>query len=1752
MSIFSNEVTSIMFGNDLTAANNTLAHECIAAAKKVIRDIKANFLYRGGDPALIGYSKPITNSRRVIAGAVKIIRRANAFRRRYILSMINTDYGYIRLDAYLPPVQKKSVPKEETKIKKQKRVQTRYTNIQKGVEARNRKITSQSGERNVKRAVREEKQRQAAKAKVKAEAKLVPKEIREAMRLAARDKRNPAAIETQSGQVIGTLAVSFAIGLAGLLKAKTATKNLIAEIKNRVSEFFAQIKKKITHVFASVMVIAILWFVVRKYNISQPVVNLAIGPSVSNIVDKETWRHASAFFREGAGPTVTTQSGLAIGDASNLMTSLLCFQAFKGKNMSSNVSEFSKRVSNFDRMSAGLESFAKWILSTFENFIAWIAEKFGADYKKKLRTEDAALKQFFRKVDDCVDRHNAQGITVNNDELNYLVELSKQATAFKDLYRGTRLESSVTSARANIHNLIHPHLGALNARKNNRPEPTMVVLLGAPGVGKTYLIEAITSALLIRSGLLHKNATRDEVLAHCYQRGTSEYWNGYSGQFATILDDLWQQRPDPTDKDNEFINIIRMIGSWAMPLNFADVESKGKIYFSSPLVLATTNLSGIESEALKVIQDSQAVIRRIKFPYAMRPVEHMRINGRLNYTLLENEAENCRNASDPLDRFPWHVWEVARHDFATGKTSEHWRPMRELLDEMIAEVRLKDSQFAVHSERKFNFIDGLLAQHNVETQSGIHDAVNKVFEVARTNKHETASYAMVMATPGLSFQNRVYLAGAVRSGAFVANNLQKIKGKFSFLSDVKEDCVEHQKDELFCWRSSQNLIRLVKNAGIFLAGSLISTLVVAAVIATVRGLVSFLKALFGVTKKVIRKLHCCTFANGKRKQMEIDCDDRANSSSVDLWSISKSIDHSWLERGEINDNCKYSIEQISEGNKLLREMNPGIEFSWWGSTEDCPFDIHAAPGKLFGYDLNGYEVELMIYSKERKEFLKSHDVAAQSNRNATIRTQSNERPCSSLVYDNTYVASVPLHNGNTLALGQVLFVVNDMAIQPEHYVAHVREALDKGSVDVSTLITFQSAANYEHVFTMTVGKFLALKRHSEPESDLDIVLYEDIRAHKNIIAKFVLERDVESLGGSSVVLEVARPEYRDNLVRYRPMACNSVKVGKSLHYEGRVLNRYWKYVAPTQKGDCGAPLTRLDERRANGAVVLGLHVAGCVDYGEGYANIVTREKINTLVQKLNVIKDEFEEDLAARGIVTVQSQDLPFAEAGSFMPLYKVETPINNACMSKFYRTPAFGAFGPYDCLPAHLSPVFRNGEVIYPMENAVKPYSSPLRIYSQPWLPEAVYQAMKPLCVTTQDCSRRIYSFEEAVLGVPEEKFRSIPRSTAAGFPYVTYCANGKKEFFGDGQDYDLDNPAALALRERVAYVIEKAKRNVRLSHVFVDFLKDEIRPRAKVDAVATRLISSAPLDYTIAWRQYFGAFSAAVMRNHTRIGMAPGICVYSEWDGLRSHLAQKGDKVFDGDFKAFDSSEQPSIHRLVLDEINRWYDDGEENARVRRVLWLDLVHSRHIGGKGRDQRHIYQWCKSLPSGHPFTTIINSIYSLVLLISAYRSITGKMDFWAHVSPITYGDDNACNVTDDIAQQFNQVTVADALAREFGVVYTPGRKDGIWTPTVPIEQITFLKRGFALEPGVGWLCPLEMDSFYFTCYYNKNKKDEKKILNDVLENTLFELSLYPQVVWDEKSPAVLKLMKRNGFQPAFQPTREGYLRELRTRSELWY
>ena len=115
--------------------------------------------------------------------------------------------------------------------------------------------------------------------------------------------------------------------------------------------------------------------------------------------------------------------------------------------------------------------------------------------------------------------------------------------------------------------------------------------------------------------------------------------------------------------------------------------------------------------------------------------------------------------------------------------------------------------------------------------------------------------------------------------------------------------------------------------------------------------------------------------------------------------------------------------------------------------------------------------------------------------------------------------------------------------------------------------------------------------------------------------------------------------------------------------------------------------------------------------------------------------------------------------------------------------------------------------------------------------------------------------------------------------------------------------------------------------------------------------------------------------------------------------------------------------------------YDDGEENARIRRALWTVVVNAtRYYRGQ------VYQCTHSVPSGVPGTSIIDSMALLILFRVVWMKLAPKCyrnmaAFNNHVSLITYGDDSVLNIAKEVLDWFNMETIAKAFG-EIGMEFT--------------------------------------------------------------------------------------------------------------------
>lgn len=1501
------------------------------------------------------------------------------------------------------------------------------------------------------RRKRDERQILIQKLRERTQRKLLPKLVR--AKQVRREQRARAGMGVYSDDIepqgfghfaTGALVasgVSVALSLRSVqrsaVKATDSATGLIKTIEGKLTEYAEWAKTVVGNLWI-IPAAVLAHYLLREY-LHLPVMALIAGAFLAKYFGAEVWEHLKKFF------SVEQQDGASFSQIGGLLCTAVCTALLPTRSVAVALGELMKRMSNFDRSSEGFESFFKHAIKYAEKAVNVVLRMFSKEEVQWVCESDRLVDAFLQKVADFEKLSVAHGDQIDIAKLLEVVDVQLEAIGLKTTVRDDRLKRKVDLGLSRLSTLLVPYQGAITAARNFRAEPTFICLYGGSALGKTTLVTKLACAILVRAKLV----TPEHALKNLWQKGNTEFWNGYCNQKCLIMDDCFQLKPVKGESDNEYMNVIRMIGNWAYALNFADLESKGKFYFDTPLVIGTTNCACVSNQADVLITQPEAVVRRIKHPYQIWvSAEYQTPEGKLDYIKVEREfAANLKalrdiptaTSNDYMDAYPWHAWYLTRHDFASPQVSGARKEVRDLIDEVVEHIA-QTSENHVESVRLLNeFLVGLGRSGQigeVEAQSGM------------LNMRSLSQYLW----PGTAVATE---ATCVQEDLVERDSV--VDAQVPFYQAYSEAA-----EKVRAWfagfaRRYPALCLVTTGAATFLFGGLLCR----ALIAVAAAIANVVRSLFGVSKK--------------------------------------------------------------GGPRVSTQSNVPAQ-------RGVPTRVHLT-----------HKMQL-----ENGEVNKSH--------------------VQNLIYANTYKLVYQLGQPNEASIGQVQFFESNLAVIPNHFITQLE------GMPPEHELSFRHP-HLEHHFSMPVSEFLRMKRLKVVDRDVCFLAFDKgVRATKKITQFLLSDANYEAAikAKPSVQLDVALLRRDGTRVHVQQHTLTS---GHFTYMSSIESGRYKTddvllYTMPTEKGMCGAPLTISDNRYYGGACYLGFHVAGAPGLFQrrGFSAIITAEMVADAKSKLSVISDNFQEDIAERGVsVTQYSAEEESGLLGhdklihgSFTAIGRVDKPVALSPNSKL-KLSVLGEqeiFGPNPQRPAHMRPfIGPDGRRISPMLEGLRAYSSPLEVRTIPHLDAIVSMATKPFRTATIGSYRGIFTFFEACEGIEGLKIKSISRGTSPGYPYVLDRGVGKKAFFGSGEKFDYTSEECVALRERVSYIIERAREGVRLAHVYVDFLKDETRPHAKVDAGATRIISASPLDYTIAFRQYFGAFMAAMFQHHTISGMCPGINPYSEWWYLAAHMQKHGKKCFDGDFKRFDSSEQPYVHEAILRFVNEWYDDGPDNARVREVLWLDLIHSRHLGGDGLDQSHLYQWNKSLPSGHPFTTATNSLYALITLTGCYAELTGDyLDMWNKVYLGTYGDDNVANVSDDVSTSFNQVTVAEKMATMFGLTYTAGSKTGELVPYTELESCTFLKRAFVRDEigAGGWVAPLDKASFLYTCYYYKNNKNMREDMRVNLERLLGELAFHGVDDWEEHFRTAKSILEDELNVAPEHSSRDAYRAMMEARVDAWF
>jgi len=142
--------------------------------------------------------------------------------------------------------------------------------------------------------------------------------------------------------------------------------------------------------------------------------------------------------------------------------------------------------------------------------------------------------------------------------------------------------------------------------------------------------------------------------------------------------------------------------------------------------------------------------------------------------------------------------------------------------------------------------------------------------------------------------------------------------------------------------------------------------------------------------------------------------------------------------------------------------------------------------------------------------------------------------------------------------------------------------------------------------------------------------------------------------------------------------------------------------------------------------------------------------------------------------------------------------------------------------------------------------------------------------------------------------------------------------------------------------------------------------------------------------------------------------------------------------------------------------------------------------------------------------------------IAYYRCMgSHEKPFDDHVSMVSYGDDNVINLSDSVADKFNQITVTNAYA-SFGMIYTDETKSDQQQPFRQLSEVAYLKRKFRKD-GPVYRAPMPMEVIMETPNWVRKCTDEQGAALDNIRDSVYELAQYSVEHFKEHSSRLIDI-----------------------------
>jgi hypothetical protein len=1334
------------------------------------------------------------------------------------------------------------------------------------------------------------------------------------------------------------------------------------------------------------------------------------------------------------------------------------------------------------------------------------------------------------------------------------------------------------------------------ANQIEREEPFCVYLTGPPGVGKSRLIDTLTT-LTAPEGISDPSAVK-------YARTHTKFWDGYTGQPVVFLDDFFQTR-DP----DEALELISMISPTKYPLDMASLDNtaigvKGTL-FNSKVVLVTSNAAYPELNEMisyhalwrrrhVLIAVKAPIVDGVGDPAAFKnDCSHLRfdilhptmpnvvlmagltlkemllhvkgqqkLHERRQRERMETDAvtrEMAKEAKDLYDRPPEVILPIPddaplpdvpivqggaqsriKREFNTAYMNEFFQPAHPERFESLQNVPIEINQRMKRIRGTPHWKMCCMAYGNptaadIDCAGMTDDEIKRGYPDAAID--QTDAYRRDRQQTMYSKKEATDDIFASWAKGWLAEDLPADPA--ASLSFQRRQLVAKQYDG-FMDEMSDNITTAANN---FKTRH--------PIIYSLTAMTAWIALITGITVAVVKMLN--HFLKGYRIH------ERTQAMS-DQW-----IEHvrEMMDVNETAPEARNNLESLlSMQQKLMRDTINVLEDADEERVRDYveKFREHYDTIRGLRPVIEGPSPTVRKYDMEKDRARYQQRQLRKANRptvkgsidNAAMDLIDASLP-SNLVMLEVYTPDQQIEM-NT----QGLMIGGTVVLAPRHLFMKKKDGslIDE---NYTVFIVTDKGAGFEVRFDRE-----ALFELKDSHGVKDAVLYDlgpRVPPFKRRIDNFISENDLDKLKSfQGMLVKLKLPPKGERLPVVHTTHCPLVEpIEEDVEYFSKededagyslTLVKGWQHGSPTQKGDCGSPLVALNSRITG--KLCGIHVAGSDHIN--YSELITKEMlapalVSMIRQNPNMVQVK---GLPKTAVIGEGLKDFSQAKVipnGNYSGVGEAD-PRSLPRLPRETQLQPSPIHGIYPVLkePAALSP---NDERIDPdlraaghsmIKMGVEKYTrpnAPMRLKSRKRAIKAINEEFMRMARTFPKPELR--TIHEALNGVPgREYFSGMNFDSSPGYPYVMWRPTGQtgKHFLMEGEPGERkikDNRLVSEIETR-----EKlAKQGERYESLWLSTLKDELLPTEKIAVGKTRMFTIGNVAFTILVRKYMLDFCAFFYECRLKCGSAVGINPEGmEWEQLYNRLTGCSDTGFAGDFSRYDGTLQSEAIWGLVELINMFYDDGHENALVRQVLVNEMIHTEMTCLNTIIIKH-----QGNPSGCPLTVIINTYVNMVYMLYAWlENAPMEMDspafFYENVRLAIYGDDNIVAVKRPCQHFYNMKTVSSALAA-CGLEYTAPDKSSRNVDIKPIKEWTFLKRGFHVE-GNRVLALMEERTITEMLNWIRKCDDPWEACMENAATALSFAFAYGPAYFNAMRDNILRAVAKNSKRPTHIPTLPDY------------